>query len=200
MSASVSKTAQVVGFFAQQYGGRGIPRKRLVKLTYVADVLARQYLGHSITDLEYIKDHYGPNARELPDAVAELVATGLADEGVVRDGSYRSIRLRDTHQPIPYEFSLGENEVLGYVVKNYLSMDLSEFIDEVVKETDPFTEVDRHGEALPMHLVDNTMKSQVGFDLEAVLHAEQQAAEGEYKTLTQFGDELRAEIATGHSE
>lgn len=89
---------------------------------------------------------------------------------------------------------------MGYVVKNYVTMELAEFIDLVVKETDPFTAVDRHGEKLPMDLVNNTMKTQVGFDLEAVLHAEQQAAEGEYKTLTQFGDELRAEIAAGHPE
>lgn len=107
MNPPVSKTAQVLGFFVQQYGAPGISRKRLVKLAYMADVLSRQYLGHSITDIDYIKDHYGPNARELPDVVTELVDAGLADEDLVRSESYRAIRLRDTHQPIPYDFSLG---------------------------------------------------------------------------------------------
>ncbi|MDQ3675069.1 MAG: hypothetical protein M3365_11955, partial [Gemmatimonadota bacterium] len=39
-----SKTAQVLRYFAQHYGGPGVPRKRLVKLAYMADILSRQYL------------------------------------------------------------------------------------------------------------------------------------------------------------
>lgn len=198
--SNVSKTAQVLSFFAQQYGPRGIPRKRLVKLAYMTDILARQYLGHSITDFDYVKDHYGPNARELPDAVAELEAANLAEQRVERDGQYRTSRLRDSHQPLAFEFSLGENEVLGYVADNYMDMELNEFIDLVVKETDPFTAVEAHGEPLPMQVVDNTMKARIGFDLEAVLQAERRVAEGDYKTLDRFGNDLRAEIAAGHAE
>lgn len=190
----LSKTAQVLSFFAQQYGSPGIPRKRLVKLAYMADVLARQYLGHPVTDFGYIKDHYGPNARELPSVVQELAEAGVAEERVEHDGAYRTIRLLDAHQPIVFDFSLGENEVLSYVVENYKDMELQEFIDLVVKETDPFTAVTTHGEELPMQLVDDTMKQSVGFDLESILSAEHQVAQGHYQTLNQFGDALRAEI------
>src|ERR1041384_3195216 len=135
---ALSKTAQVFKFFAQQYGHPGLPRTKLAKLTYTSDVLARQYLGHPITDLVYIKDHYGPYARALPEYVRELESAELAEQTTHRDGEHRTIRLRDLGRPIAFGFSPGENEILGYVAANYLSMDLDEFIDDVVKRTDPF--------------------------------------------------------------
>ena len=196
----LNKSAQVLRFFAQQYGPPGIPRKRLVKLAYMADLLARQYLGRPITDFEYIKDHYGPNTRALPDRVAELTEGGFAEESVEREERFRTIRLRDSHQPHPFSFSRGENEVLAYVQENYLDMELQEFIDLVVKETDPFTAVSQHGETIPMDGVNNEMRARIGFDLEAILSAESQAETGEYKTLREFSDGLRAEIAARHSE
>src|SRR3990172_4747017 len=109
MPKQPSKTAQVLKFFAQQYGHPGVPRKRLAKLVYMADVLARQYLGHPITEFEYIKDHYGPYARSLPDYAEELVGCELAEETTSRDGVRRTVRLRDLGQPLAFQFSPGEN-------------------------------------------------------------------------------------------
>jgi hypothetical protein len=191
----ISKTAQVVRFFAQQYGTRGIPRKRLVKLVYMADVLSRQYVGRPLTELEYIKDHYGPNARALPDFTAELVAAELADEFTEREEGIRWHRLRATGQPATLEFSLGEAEILAYVSENYADMDMQEFVDLVVKTTDPFTQVAREGDVLPMALVDNAVRREVGFDIERLAIAERQAAEGDCVTLAEFSNELRAQSA-----
>jgi hypothetical protein len=196
---NISKTAQVLRFFAQQYGPPGIPRKRLVKLAYMADILARQYLGHPITEFVYIKDHYGPNARELPEAAQELLDGELADEHTERDGSYRKIRLRASHKLAVFDFTLGENEVLRYVVDNYLDMDIDEFVDDVVKETDPFKAVDRQEEVIPMDIVDGTKRAEIGFDLERILRAERQAAEGNSMTLADFMNELRTEITARHT-
>lgn len=196
----VSKTAQVLRLFAQAYGRPGIPRTRLVKLAYVADILTRQYLGHPLTELRWIKDHYGPNARELPQVTKELVELDLAEEYVTRDGNTRAIRLRASHAPMVFGLTLGENEVLRYIIDNYLSMELEEFIDDVVKATDPFKAVNRHGEELPMDLVNGEKRDEIGFDLEKVLHAERQAAEGEWTTLADFANELRAEITARHAK
>jgi hypothetical protein len=187
---TISKTAQVLRFFAQQYGSAGITRKRLVKLAYMSDVLSRQYLGQPITELGYIKDHYGPNARELPEFTKELVEAALADEWETWDGNYRRIRLRAMAPGGMFSFSLGETEILAYVAKNYLAMDIEEFIDSVVKNTDPFKQVIVHGEHLPMHIVDNTVRNGVGFDLERVAAAERQAEEGDFVTLGDLANEL----------
>src|SRR5688572_15613925 len=96
----LSKTAQVLRLFAQAYGKPGIPRKRLVKLAYVADILAWQYLGHPLTALHWIKDHWGPNARDLPEVTAELEGQELAEEFTARDGAIRTIYLRASHKPL----------------------------------------------------------------------------------------------------
>jgi hypothetical protein len=192
----VSKTAQVARFFAQQYGAPGIPRKRLVKLAYMADVLARQYLGRPITDLQYIKDHYGPNARELEDYTRELVTAEMADEFTQRSDGIRWIRLQARGQTGPFDFTLGETEILGYVTENYLEMEMDEFVELVVKTTDPFTQVAREGDPLPMEIVNNTVRTAIGFDLERLALAERQATEGDYITLAQFVNGVRARPAS----
>jgi hypothetical protein len=190
--AKVSKTAQVLRFFAQQYGPKGIPRKRLVKLAYMADILALQYLGRPMTELHWIKDHYGPNAREVEDFTRELVEANMGDEFTERDGPIRWIRLRASGGPGPFDFTLGDIEILGYINDNYLDMEMEEFVDLVVKTTDPFRQVEREGEAVPMDLVKNTVRNEIGFDLERMAAAEQQAIEGKSITLAQFANGLRA--------
>jgi hypothetical protein len=164
----------------------------------MADILARQYLGRPITDFVYIKDHYGPYDRSLPSYVEELERAGMAEQGRAFNAPYRTYRLRDTGKPVLFGFSLGENEILGYVADNYLDMDLEEFIELVVKATDPWKEVTREGEKLPMHLVDGTVKDEIGFDLEALIRAEQQAEAGDYVTLSELADDLRAAISSRH--
>lgn len=200
MQEEISRDAQLLKFFAQAHGRRGVPRKRLVKLAYMADVLARQYLGHPLSSFVYLKDHFGPNVRELPDVVLELENADLAEQTTERDGGRRTIRLRDTGRPIAFGFSLGENEILSYVTANYLEMDLEEFITDVVKTTDPFQAASLHGERLPMERVNDEKRREVGFDLEKILRAEREVAEGHYSTLADFADELYSDIAARHSE
>jgi hypothetical protein len=190
--AKISKTAQVLKYFAQQYGRPGIPRTRLGKFAYMADVISRQYLGHPITDFKYRKDHYGPYARELPEYTAELVAADLVDEISHRGSGEGAIRLHDLGRPIPFDFTAGEAEVLAYVMAHYEHMDFDEFVLAVVKETDPFKAVHKQGDVLPMHQLDGVVRSAVGFDLESIIRAEKQAEAGEYDTLDQFADALRS--------
>jgi hypothetical protein len=196
----ISKTAQVLKFFAQQYKAPGVPRKRLVKLAYMADVLARQYLGRPMTALRWIKDHYGPNARDLREYTQELADAELAREyedewGVER----RYIYLRDLGRPIAFDFSLGENEILAYIAANYLNMELEEFIAGVVKETDPFRAAASQGQPLDMDLINDSQRREVGFDLESVLKAESQESEGTFLTLADFSRAIRTEIASRHA-
>jgi len=166
----------------------------------MADILSRQYLGRPVTDFQWIKDHYGPNARELPEATDQLAEQGLAEETMSRDGERRTIRLRALPTPALFGFTLGENEVLRYVVENYADMPIEEFIEDVVKETDPVKAVERQGDALPMEIVDGTMARVIGFDLERVLNAERQAAEGLAITLADFVNELRTELTAGYTK
>lgn len=91
-----------------------------------------------------------------------------------------------------FGFSPAEFEILDYVMANYSHMPIDEFIGDVVKETDPFQAVTIQGHRLPMELVDNRKRTEVGFNLEAIIRAEMQAAEGASITLTQLRDEIHA--------
>src|SRR5437868_6258499 len=128
MPKQISRNAQVLKFFAQQ--DRGIPRKRLVKMVYETDIIARQYLGGPISTFEWRLFQYGPYSREFPLAVEELVAVGLAwtqDIEPTEDGPGWK-RLYDSGKPIVFDFKLEENEVLAYVSTNYLSMPMEELL------------------------------------------------------------------------
>lgn len=193
----LTKTAQVLWYFAQQYGRPGILRTRLGKFSFMADVIARQYLGHPITSFEYRKDYYGPYARELPDYTAELCNADLVDEVTRGVGEGREIRLHNRGgRAVAFDFTPGEAEVLAYVEANYIDMDFNEFVSAVVKQTDPFKQVQRHGDVLPMNILDGAIAKTVGFDLEQIIRAERQAEGGEFVTLDQFADELRARSAS----
>lgn len=95
-----------------------------------------------------------------------------------------------------FAFTPGEAEVLAYVTTNYSQMDFDEFVIEVVKETDPFKAVRKHGEALPMNSLDGVARNAVGFDMERIIRAEKQAEAGDYITLDRFADELRSPAAS----
>jgi hypothetical protein len=199
VKSEISKNAQLLKFFAQQ--DRGIPRKRLVKMVYETDIIARQYLGEPVSSFEWRLFQYGPYSREIPSAVEELVAIGLAwtqDTEPTEDGPGWK-RLYDSGQPIVFDFKLEENEVLAYVTANYLSMPMEELLWDVVYETKPMKAAKQFHERLPMEMVDNEGRQLVGFDLARIIKAEEQANAGDYLTAPQFLDALRNQITARHA-
>lgn len=191
VKVSLSRNAQLVKYFAQQY--RGVPRTRLVKFIYMADVLARQYLGAPVSQFRYIRHRFGPYDSAIEDAVRELEAAGLVEQKTDWwDVGKRSERVVDLHRPIPFDFSLGEGAVLDYVVTNYVGMPWKEFLHDVVYETPPMQGERPMGAPLPMSLLDDTGTRQAGFALAEVLIAENAARRGDVVTLSEFISELRA--------
>ena len=174
MATTISKTAQVLKYFAQQYGGPGIPCTRLVKMAYMSDLLAREYLGGPITDFRYYRYHFGPYDDAIVDVIEELVAADLAETKETYEGEEPTKRLCPRGAPIQFGFSAGEQEILRYVTANYLTMDLEELFIDVVYQTAPMLQTKNLKEVLPMASVDNRGTNAVGFSLEAVLRAEQE--------------------------
>lgn len=188
-------------FFAQQYH-RGIPRKRLVKMAYETDIIARQYLGEPVSTFEWRRDKYGPYSPEIPEAVAELEAQGFGwtqETEATEDGPGWK-KLYDAGRPVVFDFTLAENEVLAYVAANYLSMPMEELIFDVVYETKPMKAETQFRERLPMEIVDNEGRDLVGFDLRRIIKAEEQAKTGDYLTAPQFLDALRDQITARHAD
>jgi len=198
----VSRDAQLLKFFAQQY--RGIPRKRLVKMAYMADLLSRQYVDHPISDFRWIAYYHGPYSFEIPEAIQELERNELAwarELEATPEGDVSWKLLFDSGKRVPFDFSLGENEVLAYVVANYLNMPMDELLWDVVYPTTPFKAgiAEGFGKPLPMELANSEGKRIVGFDLEAVIRAERQVEAGQYQIASDFFDGLRASITARYS-
>lgn len=200
----LSRNLQLYKYLAQQC--RGMPRKHLVKMAYMADLVARQYLGHPISDLEYVVYYFGPYPPETPSIIAELERRGLAwaQPGLKADqGDYAFKKLFDTGERVVFDFTLGENAVLAYVVNNYLEMDTDELTEEVVKYTAPWQAAiarERFKERIPMEIVDGQGTKEVGFNLEAVMKAEKQAEEGDFLTAREYFDGLRNRITARYPE
>jgi len=195
MADRLSRNAELVKFFAQAYPG--IPRTRLVKFIYMADVLAREYLARPLSTLSYRRDKYGPYDPAVDDVVEELIAAGHAEErregwgfGAI-GGAYK--RLYDLHRPVAFSFSLPESAVLDYIVTNYVKMGWKEFLNDVVYESPPVKSTPRKGTPLPMESLDGAGTARVGFRLDEVLQAEEAGRRGDVVTLSAFMDELRAQ-------
>jgi len=199
MTDRLSHNAQLLKFFAQQY--RGIPRKRLVKLVFMADIIGRQYLGKPLSNIQWTLYHYGPYSQEISDAVDELESRGLCWTEVKHaPGEATWKKLYDAGKPVLFDFSLAEDQVLGFVVRTYLNMPMEELILDVVYETTPYKRAEKFGDTLQMSLVDDEGKREFGFDLEEIARAERQAEEGDFVTAREYFDGLRDRITARYAE
>jgi len=196
---ALSRNAELVKFFAEQYDG-GVPRTVLVKFIYMADLIAREFLGEPISELSYRLDKHGPYDPAIEDAVTEVIVAELGWETIERyslptgaPGQYK--RLHVTGRPIPFDFTLGQNEILAYVVKNYVPMPKKELLEEVVYETTPMKAVNQFKDPLPMDMVNNKGRDEVGFELEEVLQAERKARTEPLLTLADFMRGVRTALS-----
>lgn len=177
---NLSKTAQLLKYFAQQYPG--VPRTLLAKYVYLADLHAREYLGEQISDFVYRKDNYGPFDRSYYSYIEELEAAGVAQDVFEHlGGNYRTYRLY-SRAATEFDFSAEELDVLAYVCRSYLGMSKPELLEEVVYQTKPMVPRPAEGEALDMDSINNEGRNEVGFDLSEILLAERQIASGNYTT------------------
>jgi hypothetical protein len=190
-AVSISKTAQVLRYFAQRYyadAKSGIKRVRLVKMAYMSDVIGREYLGAAITDFQWYRYLHGPYDDAVVAAVAELVAADLGLEKKEYDEGGVIKRLLPVGGPVTFEFDDGELEVLKYVGDNYLGMPMGELIEDVVYRTAPMRELldadPEQRRRLDMKQLDDAGTRQAGFKLTDVLRAERAALAG--RVVTEF--------------
>ena len=179
---TISKTAQVLKYFAQQYQSpgtrRGIPRVRLMKMAYLSDLLAREHMGRPLTDFDYKHHKFGPYDDRIRDAIRELENAGLGEARDVWDGDVQTKELLNTGGAIAFDFTPAEAEILRYVAANYLGLPMQELLHDIVYPTAPMVAAPKKGTVLPMSLADNVKRDIIRFDLEDVLAAEREIDAG----------------------
>lgn len=188
----LSRNAQVLRYLAEQVGPVGATKH--LKLAYLADLTAREYLGEPVSDFEYIWYDNGPFDSAFYQAREELELAGLGREDRKRfpDGKEKRT-FRNAERPVEYEFSPAERHVLDFIAESFGEAPLTRLLG-FVYDTEPMNQTSEEGDPLPMDIVDDLGKVESGFDLAGVLEARHQAEDGDYDTLEDFARGLRAEI------
>lgn len=197
----VGRNAQVLKYLTTR--SRRIGATRLLKLTYLADITARKFLGRQISELEYIWYDYGPFDRSFYDARDELILAGVAQEQHTSypEADYEKRTLVDLDEPVQYDFDEIEVQILDYVFNKYGGLPLKGLLDKAY-ETEPMERVKeegQEGDRLPMEMVDGKGRRELEFDLEDLAAAQERIRSGRYVTLGDFERELRAKIGRGGS-
>jgi hypothetical protein len=187
----LSRNAQVLRYLLEVAPGVG--HTKLAKFAYLADLEARKYLGHPISEMRYVLDQHGPfDARRFFAGRDELVAKGYITETQVVFGSYAGYEMAPTPKVPEYDFSVAEAEVLSYVAKTYLNRSAIALCEDVVYKTEPMQQVKKLGEKLPMDEMNRDPKDEFGFNLERMLEGEAAAEAGRVRPLADVMNELRA--------
>jgi hypothetical protein len=192
MMPELSRNAQVLRYLLQVAPGVG--HTKLAKFAYLADLEARKYLGHPISDLRYVLDQHGPfDSRGFFKARDELVAGGYITETPLYFGSYLGFEMVPTSKAPEYGFSAAEVEVLSYVAKTFLNKTAIALCEDVVYKTEPMERVKKKmGERLPMDEMNRDPKDEQGFNLDRMLDGEADAKAGRVRQLVDVMNELRA--------
>lgn len=197
----VSRNAQVLKYLTERC--QRVGRTRLLKLAYLSDLVAREFLGRPLTGFEYIWYDHGPFDRDYYTARDELVAVEVAEEQVTSypKVGYEKRTLVDLREPVQYELSNADMQILDYVYDKFGDLPLQGLLD-IVYESKPMQKVQEEGEhkdRLPMESVDNERRDELGFDLEELSAARDRIRSGQFVTLEDFERELRAKVGRGGS-
>ncbi len=189
---TLSRNAQVLKAICERRPDLGITK--LLKLAYLADLEARKLLGHPISEFQYIRYHHGPFDTDVYNAVGELEAHGHVSryEANYRPG-YHKHGVRNKPTTFGHGLSPAEVEIIDYVVKSYGPMPLNTLLDKVYA-TEPMRAVERFEQSLPMHVVDNAEKDEIGVDLEEIIARERRIEQGHYILGPDLFNGLRTQI------
>ncbi len=116
-----------------------VGRTRIMKILYLADLIAKSKLGRTITGTEYRYYFYGPYSREVIDAIIKLKNEGyLTDETeLTKFGPAHNYRPTEkAHEVQIAHLTKEETEILDSVIKKFGRNELIRLLD-VVYATEP---------------------------------------------------------------
>jgi hypothetical protein len=162
--------------------GKPLSRMRLLKIAYMADLLAWRVLGRPISRFNYHRYHHGPFDQEFYCALEELLSLGRAriDEVTTKEGhDCQLVYLVADAPPVrPEVFTRGDVHLIGLAVQKYRDLPLQTFL-VLVYETEPMKEA-RLNQPLPMEAQRNKDRDQAGgISLEIILESREAFVRGE---------------------
>jgi hypothetical protein len=184
----LGKIAPLIRYFVERVPGAG--RTQIVKFLYLTDLESGRYLGHPISDLNYILYDHGPFDSEILAHLDLLCAMDYLEGEQVRypNGKF-GWRYKATDKPLPLTGTSKEGlAILDYVAANYGRTPLQGLLEEVVYQTAPMVDAkerEAYGHRLRMELVDNEARVP-GLELERVVASVDQLDQGGGRSLKEI--------------
>jgi uncharacterized phage-associated protein len=169
--ADLSKEEQLIAFFVARCSGK-LGRTQIVKLLYMADYESRRYLGRPLSDLNYIWHYHGPFDSEIYSGITNLTNRAIIrEEQIPLPSGKTAYRYYGGDQPVVYNFSSLELEILGHVCRTYSTLSLRELLDDIVYETEPMKKAqaeDARGQKLDFAMIDRAKEFEFGLSTETL--------------------------------
>ncbi|MDK2373185.1 MAG: Panacea domain-containing protein [Candidatus Korarchaeota archaeon] len=116
-----------------------VGRTRIMKILYLADLIAKSKLGRTITKTEYRYYFYGPYSREVIDAIIKLKNEGYLTDNTELTKFGLAHDYRPTEKAYKAQFehlTKEEAEILDSVIRKFGRNELLRLLD-VVYATEP---------------------------------------------------------------
>ncbi|GBC85210.1 hypothetical protein HRbin11_01656 [bacterium HR11] len=112
-----------------------VGRTRLMKILYLADWLATQRLGRSLTGVKYYFYFYGPYSDRIMNAIESLIQRGIMEDSpdLTQFGVAHDYRLTEKAHELNIEGQLSndERELLDRVLEKFGRLSLPQLLDVV---------------------------------------------------------------------
>ncbi len=188
----MNRNAAFLDLILRRAGRRKISRTRLLKLAYMADLLAWRVLGAPISEFRYRRYKQGPFDGEFYPAIEALLEAGRVEteEKTTITGNDCNLIRAVSGFPSPLgEFTRGQAHLIDLAINRYGSMKLPKFLEEVHRTESmkniPFQE------PLPMEeQKDKDREAAGGISLETILESREEISKGHGISL----EELKKEI------
>lgn len=174
------------------------PSTWLLKLLYLADCEAEQWLGHPITDMAYVFHHYGPFDDRVYTCLDELESngkvtlenkSGATNRGEVWEGTYYRVKRKLRTSSL----CDAERAVIDALMERYRGRAASQLTQDAYKTTPmPIAQKRGRGSKVDPKSGRNVERRRhAGLDVAAVLRAREQAKRGEVFALADVERELQ---------
>jgi len=167
-------------YFIQKLGG-DLGRTKLVKLCYLTDLFHRMISGIPVTGFQYRLFENGPFDPRFYDAISELEELGYIKEVFVPEFNGHRYSIKRTEDIDKLALTVKERHISEQVAERFGRLRLDILLDEVVYRTEPARKAREVGavkELLDMDQCNNSLKNDLGLDLDTYLAAKEQQAQG----------------------
>lgn len=142
------KLRDAITYIVRNFNPEGIQRTKLVKLLFLSDRKAKDKLGKKITDIEYIRYHYGPFKPEILSTLEEMDGYGIQEKTESSKYGGKAYRYVEGNNPRTSCSSISqkEKEIIDEVVEKYRRVSLEDILNEIysleeIKEAGPLEKV-----------------------------------------------------------